>query len=196
MGGTAPSILRRAHAHRGPTASSKNATTPLACASVQSPQAQAGPRRGPERRSSIRCRSLRCEHPLPRKRVQPSTNRSLKMRTVPCSVSLSHWPSAVHTAQSNASERRQKRKRETRTRGVSVESVRPSRWTDKKYTKCAPDKHLRMGFNFDFISILFRFYFDLITISCVFLLLCPNGGPKTDLPGSCSTGPCIVPLRT
>ena len=76
LGGTAPSILRRAHAHRGPTASSKNATTPLACASVQSPQAQARPRRGPERRSSIRCRSLRCEHPLPRsKRVQPECSR-------------------------------------------------------------------------------------------------------------------------
>ena len=72
LGGTAPSILRRAHAHRGPTASSKNATTPLACASVQSPQAQAGPRRGPERRSSIRCRSLRCEHPLPRIKTQES----------------------------------------------------------------------------------------------------------------------------
>ncbi len=37
-----------------------NHTTPLACASAQSPQAQGGARRGPHWRSSFRCRNLRC----------------------------------------------------------------------------------------------------------------------------------------
>ena len=155
LGGTAPSILRRAHAHRGPTASSKNATTPLACASVQSPQAQAGPRRGAERRSSIRCRSLRCEHPLPRsKRVQPSTNRSLKMRTVPCSVSVGtvslafSRPYCSIECQREAPETKM---RSTRTPGVSVESVRPYRWTKKGKQKMRRINIIRMGFNFDLI---------------------------------------------
>ena len=134
LGGTAPSILRRAHAHRGPTASSKNATTPLACASVQSPQAQEGPRRGAERRSSIRCRRLRCEHPLPRsKRVQPSTNRSLKMRTAPCSVSVGTVSLAFSLP--CCSIECQREAPETKMRdsnpGRGVESVRPYRWTKK-----------------------------------------------------------------
>ena len=53
------SILR-SHARRGRKVWAKPATTPLACASAQSPQAQGGARRGPHWRSSFRCRSLRC----------------------------------------------------------------------------------------------------------------------------------------
>ena len=128
-------------------------TTPLACASVQSPQAQAGPRRGPERRSSIRCRSLRCEHPLPRsKRVQPSTNRSLKMRTVPCSVSVGTVPLAF--SRPYCSIECQREAPETKMRdsnpGLSVESVRPSRWTKKTMRDMRPIYNIRMGFLFRF----------------------------------------------
>ena len=148
LGGTAPSILRRAHAHRGPTASSKNATTPLACASVQSPQAQAGPRRGAERRSSIRCRRLRCEHPLPRsKRVQPSTNRSLKMRTVPCSVSVGTVSLAF--SRPYCSIECQREAPETKMRdsnpGRECRKCQTLPLDQKEHTKCAPDKHDKNG---------------------------------------------------